>query len=201
MTDASYTKLFFPANLIPPCSIYDPMSAKSSHSNTFEVAEKAFAQLSTNSERSKRIQKAKEEIALDDWSTLDESMLDSEIQERLLNEARLLRQESTAASDSSSLHDDFYTGTSNVNGDSSREAIQLGFEDNFADICTIGAASDPIEDPHISHSPTEHFTLQAPGLEDCSIILDERSCKQPDLVDSKLHIIVEHHITQNEPRL
>ena len=198
MTNASYTKLFFLANLITSCSIYNLTRTKSNHNDSFPVIaeqEKAFAQLPANPDRSKRIQKAKEEIALDDWSTVDESMLDSEVQEKLLNEAKLLKQESKAASDS------FNVGTSTVNGDSSREGAQLGYEDSFTNTCTIETASGPTEDPHSSHSPIEHFTLQAPGSEGCSITFDERSRKQQDIVYSKLHIIIGQHIKQHDSRL
>ena len=182
MTNASYTKLFFPANLISPRSIYNLTRTKSNHNDSFQVIaeqEKALAQLPVNPDRSKRIQKAKEEIALDDWSTVDESMLDSEVQEKLLNEAKLLKQESKGT---------FNVGTSTVNGDSSHEGVQSGFEDNFTDSRTIETATDPAEDPHSSQSPIEQFTLQAPCSEDCSITFDEWSSKQQDLLCSKLHV-------------
>jgi len=83
-----------------------------------------------NSERKKRIQK----VALDDCSTLDEYMLDSERQGKLLNEAKQLKH--TTKNDSS-----FNSHTAVLN-DSEDEALQLWLEE-------IGNSIAKIDEPDL----------------------------------------------------
>ena len=102
VTDPSHTKLFFPAITLASQSTSAAKMPNTVSSITDNVSnaefiveqKKAFQkyeQLPSNSDKNKRIQKAKEEIALDDWSTIDESMLDNETQEKLLNEAKQMK--------------------------------------------------------------------------------------------------------------
>jgi len=94
VTNSRHTKLFLPANILSSNSnMTEPLSTALSYSYSSKIiaqqkkALEWYEQLPPTSERKKRIQKAQNELALDDWSDIDVSMLDSEMQQKLLIEA------------------------------------------------------------------------------------------------------------------
>jgi len=76
-----------------------------------------YEQLAPNSDRKRRIQKAQDELALDDWSDIDVSTLDSKMQQKLINEAQLLSKETKLSTDDASL------GQSNANAVDNSEMV------------------------------------------------------------------------------
>ena len=131
MTNASHTKLFFPGSLLIPnlnaCEL-----TTTSNCELIAEQEKAFLQykqLLFDSDKEKRIQRAKEEVRLDDWSTVDVSILDREKQEKILNEiqAERLKQENEVVSLHGGVNACF---GANMDG-SGHEADQLCFDGKF----------------------------------------------------------------------
>ncbi|XP_065915051.1 dual specificity protein kinase splB-like isoform X2 [Dysidea avara] len=177
LANASHTKLFFPASMLTSNStMVKQMSSASNYSDdsgTIAKQKKALAfyeHVLVNSDKKKRIQKSKEEIALDDWSTIDESMLDSKLQEKLLNEASQLKQKNKVVCDDvSSLHV-INAGTVDDNG---HEAVQMCC-DHHTDETTS------------SHSQTQNVSLQTPSSEDCSVTLNEHPWNQQDLANNEI---------------
>jgi len=94
VNNARCSKLLLPTSILSSNSnITSPPSTASSYINTSKAiaqqkkALEWYEQLAPTLERKKRIQKAQDELALDDWSGIDVSMLDSEMQHKLLIEA------------------------------------------------------------------------------------------------------------------
>ena len=87
VSNASHTKLFLPASILSLTSdMTKPLSATSSYSSTSEIIniaqqKKILEWYEQLADRKKRIQKSQEELALDDWSGIDE------VQQKQLNEA------------------------------------------------------------------------------------------------------------------
>jgi len=179
VSHASHTKLFFPASSLDFSEATEILSTASNCIDNIKHL--------PNGDREKVIQKAKQEMALDDWSSLDEFMLNSEKQKKPSSKAKILKH--TTNNNSLDNH------TAVLNDHDEVFPVKLIEIDNI-----IGSIDEPDRDQaHNHHFQHNRLNSTSSSIDLCSSPFDLDSSN----IDGKLHNVSKRikYVVRSGPRV